>query len=355
MSRRIFCKVLLVAVTIFGLLVLSDVLSAQGRSDAAFGRVKEVQKKHTGRLMKIKGVVGTAIGLDENNQPAFKVLTAKRGVAGIPKKLDDVTVQAVVTGKFYALAPGGKPGKPDKPPKPGKPGNGKNINPKKRFERPVPIGVSTGNEGECSSGTIGARVTDGANVYALSNNHVYALENNAPIGSRVLQPGRYDAKPKCAIRSKDVIGTLADFEPIDFGDANNIIDAAIALSSTGNLGNATPSNGYGKPKSTIVPAVGGQAVQKYGRTTSLTKGTITLVNATVDVGYDSGTARFVDQIIVQTAERFIGPGDSGSLLVTDPDRNPVGLLFAGNEAGTYAAANRIDLVLARFGVTIDGE
>ena len=352
MSRRIFCKVLLAAVAIFTISVLSGVLAAQGRSDAAFERVKEVQKKHTAGLMKIKGVVGTAIGLDENNKPAIKVLTAKRGVAGIPKKLDDVTVQTIVTGKFYALPKPENPGKPDKP---SKPGNGKNINPKKRFDRPVPIGVSTGNEGECSSGTISARVTDGANVYALSNNHVYALENNAPIGSQVLQPGRLDAKPQCAVKSRDVIGTLADFEPIDFGAANNTIDAAIALSSTANLGNATPSNGYGKPKSVPVSAVVGQAVQKYGRTTSLTKGTITLVNVTVDVGYTSGTASFIDQIIVQTVGPFIGPGDSGSLLVTDPDRNPVGLLYAGNDTGTFAVANRIDLVLARFGVTIDGE
>jgi len=350
MSRRMFFKVLLAAVVIFGLLVFSNGLSAKGRSDAAFRHVREVQKKHTAHLMKIKGVVGTAVGLDENNEVSLKVLTAKHGVAGIPKKLDDVNVQTVVTGKFYALKRGGNHGG-------GKGGSkgGHKIDPKKRFERPVPIGVSTGNEGECSSGTIGARVTDGANVYALSNNHVYALENNADIGSRVLQPGRYDAKPRCAIKSKDVIGTLADFEPIDFGDANNTIDAAIALTSTSMLGNATPANGYGKPNSAIAAAVVGQAVQKYGRTSSLTKGTITLIDATVDVEYTSGTARFVDQIIVQTTNPFIKAGDSGSLLVVDPDKRPVGLLFAGNDAGTYAVANRIDLVLARFGVTIDGE
>ncbi|MHC4337643.1 MAG: Nal1-like putative serine protease, partial [Planctomycetota bacterium] len=330
-----------------------DVLSAQGGKDAAFERVKEVQAKHTTRLMKIKGVVGTAIGLDQNDRPEVKVLLEKPGVAGIPKKLDDVTVQAVVTGKFYALAPGGKPGKPDKPPKPGKPGNGNKINPKKRFAQPVPIGVSTGNEGECSSGTIGCRVKDtGGNVYALSNNHVYALENNAPIGSRVLQPGRYDAKPRCAVKSGDVIGTLADYEPIDFAGGNNTVDAAIALTSTADVNNATPSNGYGKPKSVPVAAIVGQAVQKYGRTTGLTKGNIYLVNATVDVGYDSGIARFVNQIII-TPGSFSGSGDSGSLVVTDPDRSPIGLLFAGSS--THTVANPIGPVLTRFGVTIDGE
>ena len=346
MTRRLFSKILFVVVAIFGLLVFSRVLLAQGRSQDAFERVKEVQERHTDRLMAIDGVEGTAVGLDDSDRPAVKVFLENQGVRGIPRELDGVPVHPVVTGKFYALP------KPEKPP--GKPGGGQKIDPKKRCDRPVPIGVSTGNEGECSSGTIGCRVTDGTNVYALSNNHVYALENAAPIGSRVLQPGTYDAKPPCSVRSADVIGTLAAFEPISFGGLN-IIDAAIALSSTANLGNATPANGYGIPKSIPATAYLGQAVQKYGRTTSLTKGTVTAINATVDVGYSSGTARFVDQIIVQSSTAFIGAGDSGSLLVTDSGRNPVGLLFAGDQTGTYAVANRIDLVLGAFDVTVDGD
>jgi hypothetical protein len=48
-------------------------------------------------------------------------------------------------------------------------------------------------------------------------------------------------------------------------------------------------------------------------------------------------------------------GDSGSLLVTDPGREPIGLLFAGSRSGKTAIANRIDLVLDRFNVHIDGE
>jgi hypothetical protein len=368
MTRRIFCKILLVIVAVFSLLVASGVLSAQGRSEDAFERVKKVQELHSDALMARPGVVGTAIGLGQNNAPVVKVLLERPGVAGIPKKLDDVSVEVVVTGKFYALPKPDNPGKPDKPDKPGKPGGGKETNPKKRFDRPVPIGVSTGNENECSAGTIACRVTDSAgNVYALSNNHVYALENKASEyeSNRVLQPGRYDAKPPCALKSRDVIGELHDFEPIVgfFPDceyppdnpATNTIDAAIALSSESDLGDATPSNGYGKPKSTTVPAVLEQPVQKYGRTSSLTKGSIVGVNVQVDVGYSSGCARFVDQIIVEGVGTFIQSGDSGSLLVTDPGRNPVGLLFAGNQSGTLAVANQIDLVLDRFGVTIDGE
>ena len=53
---------------------------------------------------------------------------------------------------------------------------------------------------------------------------------------------------------------------------------------------------------------------------------------------------------------FSQGGDSGSLIVTyDPDnaneKKPVGLLFAGSS--THTIANPIDLVLDRFGVTID--
>jgi len=343
-TRRLFSKILFVVVAIFGLLVFSRVLLAQGRSQDAFERVKEVQERHTDRLMAIDGVEGTAVGLDDSDRPAVKVFLENQGVRGIPRELDGVPVHPVVTGKIYALA------KPEKPP--GKPGGGR-LDPTSRFARPVPIGVSTGNELENSAGTIGCRVKDiFGNVYALSNNHVYALENKAPLGSKVLQPGRYDG----GLVAYDVIGTLSAYEPIVFSTtANNTIDAAIALSETSLLDNATPSNGYVLPKSQTVTASVGQPVQKYGRTTSLTKGTVTGISATVNVGYSSGTARFVNQIIVQSRTAFIKPGDSGSLLVTNPGRNPVGLLFAGNTSGTYAVANRIDLVLGAFDVTVDGE
>lgn len=304
-----------------------------------------LQERHTPWLMAMPEVVGTATGLTGAGQPAILVFARRPMVPGtIPSDLDGLPVVAQVTGEFVFMAP-----------PPGQSAAAKDsVNPKSRFPRPVPIGVSTGNKGECSAGTIGARVKKDASVYALSNNHVYALENKALIHSEVLQPGRYDTN--CATDPNDVIGTLADFEPIVFSTgANNVIDAAIALSSTDNLGKATPTGGYGTPKMETASAALGAAVQKYGRTTKLTKGTITGINATVNVGYGaSGTARFVQQIIVSGGKPFIKAGDSGSLLVTDPGRNPVGLLFAGTASGT-AIANPIGPVLTRFNVTIDGE
>jgi len=79
------------------------------------------------------------------------------------------------------------------------------------------------------------------------------------------------------------------------------------------------------------------------------------------VSYGSGYARFKDQIVVKARRPFIKPGDSGSLLVTDPSKNPVGLLFAGSSSGKMAIANRIDFVLTGLSalsghaLSIDGE
>ena len=348
MTRRIFCKVLLVVVAILGLLALSNVLLAQGNSENAFEHVREVQERNTERLMAMNGVEGTAIGFNPNARLSVVVLLERPGVGGIPQELEGVTVHPVVTGKIYALPkPDGKPGKPPKP-DPEEP-----VDPTARFERPVPIGVSTGHP-DITAGTIGCRVTDGTNVYALSNNHVYADENRAYIGDDVLQPGPYDG----GVNPDDAIGTLSAFVPIDF-KGTNTIDAAIAQSSIAELSNATPSDGYGTPKSGTASAYLNQSVKKYGRTTGLTKGRVYALNATVNVGYDSGVALFVKQIVI-TPGGFSSGGDSGSLIVADgkgrnkeDDRKPVGLLFAGSDFVTIA--NPIDDVLSAFGVTIDGK
>ncbi len=94
---------------------------------------------------------------------------------------------------------------------------------------------------------------------------------------------------------------------------------------------------------------------KYGRTTSKTRGWVDAINAAVNVQYEPGVARFVDQIMVRPG-LFSSGGDSGSLIVVQRGvnaRRPVGLLFAGSSFVTIA--NPVDAVLARFGVTIDGD
>jgi hypothetical protein len=91
-------------------------------------------------------------------------------------------------------------------------------------------------------------------------------------------------------------------------------------------------------------------VRKVGRTTDYTEGTITLVNATVDVGYNTATgprtARFVGQVI--TSGMSMG-GDSGSLVVDISTGQAVGLLFAGS--GTASIFTPIQRVLDALSVT----
>jgi hypothetical protein len=306
--------------------------------------VMDVQDRHTDILMAEPGIVGTATGLNEHGRPAILVFAKSFELARaafIPSKIEGVPVVVKITGEIFALKNPTLAG-----------GDGGTFDLTAR-QRPAPIGVSTGHP-DITAGTIGCRVTDGTNVYALSNNHVYANSNVASIGDAVIQPGTYDGGSSPA----DDIGTLSNFELIDFTGGVNTIDAAIALSSTDLLGNATPSDGYGIPQSsTATPAIN-QKVMKYGRTTGLTKGSIYAIHANVNVGYGGGKqALFVDQIVI-TPGSFSAGGDSGSLIVLDSKgqgsgdtRRPVGLLFAGSSSITVA--NQIDPVLESFGVTVD--
>ena len=344
MTRRGFLNAVLGALAVIGLWVglgTTPTCSAQGAKGLA--RALFVQERHTNNLMAKNGVVGTGVGLDARGRYVVKVyVVAPQDAAGIAKKLDGVPVSVRVSGVILALK---------RPPGKGKP----SVDPTARFDRPVPIGVSTGHP-DITAGTIGCRVFDAYGVYALSNNHVYANENQAAITDFVIQPGTFDGGSS----SDDDIGMLYAFKPIVFSIfANNQIDAAIAVTSTDVVGNSTPSDGYGSPEAVTIAASPGMKVVKYGRTTGQTKGQVDAINATVNIGYDSGVARFVKQIII-TPGGFSAPGDSGSLIVANDKkgkkegpnhRKPVGLLFAGS--ATHTIANPIDLVLDEFGVVID--
>ncbi len=209
-------------------------------SRAELGQAIAVQKRHTRALMADPEVVGTGVGVGANGQAVIRVFVKRGQLSGLQGTLDGIPVVTHVTGEIIALK--GKP-----PPKDSQ----EDVDPTARFDRPVPIGVSTGHP-DITAGTIGCRVTDGPNVYALSNNHVYAHENLASIGDAVIQPGTYDGGGDTGA---DDIGTLFDFEPIKFDGSDNTIDAAIAVSSTSLLGNATPGDGYGTPKSTTMAAI----------------------------------------------------------------------------------------------------
>jgi hypothetical protein len=296
--------------------------------------------------MATPGVVGIGVAVTGGGQARIRVYTAASETAGVPSAAGGFAVERVVTGLIVAQA------------------CQDTGDPTERCNRPVPIGVSVGHP-QVTAGTIGARVKNGSGaVFALSNNHVLANSNNASVGDATLQPGTYDGGSD----PSDRLGTLAAFKAISFnasgctGGASdpdcNTIDAAIASTTTANLGVSTLTGGYGTPSASISSASVGQSVRKCGRTTGCTVGTVAEVNVTVNVCYKpqgpfcapNGTARFVNQVGISDGN-FSAGGDSGSLIVTSSGLNPVGLLFAGGSSRTFA--NEIGRVLSNFGVSID--
>lgn len=95
----------------------------------------------------------------------------------------------------------------------------------------------------------------------------------------------------------------------------------------------------------------GMSVAKHGRTTGLRKNKVTLLNATVDVGYNTPrgerTARFTAQIL--TGGMSDG-GDSGSLVIDPTDNMAVGLLFGGSPQASLVTP--IHAILSALNVSL---
>jgi hypothetical protein len=215
-----------------------------------------------------------------------------------------------------------------------------------------------------TAGTFGVVVRDRATNarLILSNNHVLANSNDALIGDPILQPGAADGGQN----PQDIIARLERFQPIQFStepgtcnvaqgaasianlfarvlgskhqlqafkndlQASNLVDAAVARPLEDDLIQDEIVD-IGVVQGTA-PAELLMSVRKSGRSTGLTTGEITVLDATVNVSYGVGrTVRFEDQII---SGPMSAPGDSGSLLVAGDSLRAVGLLFAGSDEAT---------------------
>lgn len=225
--------------------------------------------------------------------------------------------------------------------------------------RPAPPGVSVGHYA-ITAGTFGAVVFDNATNtrLILSNNHVLANSNNAVNGDNILQPGYVDSGRSPQDRIADLkrfvpitfeksddttcsiangVATIANFIARMLGSKSrltafrsdpvpNEVDAAVATPWGDSVKDEILEIGF---VSELTEPALDMMVKKSGRTTGLTKGRITTLNAMVQVGYGDGkTAIFENQIITSDMS---APGDSGSLLVEDESNKAVGLLFAGSE------------------------
>ncbi len=326
-------------------------------------QAKQVKGAHVESLLAKSNVVGVGLGykisqgvntgelglvVSVTRKTASDVLAAKDMV---PKALDGVKTDVIETGVLRAF----------------------DLGPRDRWRPIVPPGVTIGHH-LITAGTFGCLVRRGEDRFVLSNNHVLADVNAGQQGDAILQPGPADGGT-----ADDRIATLADYIPIDFGTApaecsiakfsadllnfiagafgsshqlqatkqtagENRVDAALAHPLSQDL----VSNEIltiGAPTGAGTATLGTE-VQKAGRTTGHTQGTITQIDATMRIQYGSQSALFTGQLVAGAMSQ---PGDSGSA-VLDMDKRVVGLLFAGSDVVTII--NPIDEVLAALNVEL---
>jgi hypothetical protein len=166
--------------------------------------------------------------------------------------------------------------------------------------RPALGGYSIGHSG-VSGGTIGCLVRDRIQpdqVFALSNSHILANSGIGQHGDSVWQPSSGDGGT-----AGDEIAKLAAWIPFDFSPAfSNKADAAIAGPIT-NKEFASEIAVLNSIPGGVQPNIAiGMKVQKVGRTTGHTTGTVKDVHFRPQIPYPMqggarGQARFIDQVL----------------------------------------------------------
>jgi hypothetical protein len=186
-------------------------------------------------------------------------------------------------------------------------------------------------------------------LYILSNNHVLGRSDQASPGEEISQPGRIDNN--CQLPP-----IVADFTLAPQLEPSNV-DAAIAQLRPG----AMNTNGFiqdiGVPSSVVATPAVGMSVAKSGRTTGFTTGSISSINATVNVQYTARcgggkkfTVNYTGQVVIGPGS-FSAGGDSGSMILTnDQNHQPVALLYAGSSTTTIG--NPAGEVLTRLSAAL---
>jgi hypothetical protein len=331
---------------------------------AAVRAVMAVQGEITSDLMRQPEILGTAVGVDTAGIPVLTVYvdrdSANAGevIRNLPRQFRGVGVQIHLTDKFRAMAG----------PPPGHGHGGGGVSHTAKQTPPIQLGTSGGwrfdlANGFCCGGTLGSLVSIGGQQHILSNYHVLEADivsggNNrvAQTGDPVIQPGLIDVN--CTAANAQDVATLVKRSSLPGSN----VDCAVARVIPGMVNSNGAILEIGTISSTTVGASINQAVKKSGRTTGLSRSSVSGLNATISVAYDNEcaggaafTKTFTGQIVIANrGSKFLNSGDSGSLMVEDVTTNPraVGLLFAGSSS--TAIANPIGQVLSFLGATMVG-
>jgi hypothetical protein len=323
---------------------------------AAVQAVMSVQSEVTSDLMRQPEILGTAVGVDTADTPVLTVYidrdstNAGEVIRNLPREFRGVGVQIELTDKFRAMA--------------GRPGGGHTA----KQNPPIQLGTSGGwtydlANGYCCGGTLGSLVSIGGQQHILSNYHVFEADivsggNNkiATTGDPIIQPGLIDVN--CSNSNAQNVATLVKKSSLPGSN----VDCSVGKVISGMVRTDGAILEIGTISSSTVPASLNQAVKKSGRTTGLTRSSVSGLNATISVAYENEcaggaafTKTFTGQIVITNrGSKFLNSGDSGSLMVEDVTTNPraVGLLFAGSSSS--AIANPIGQVLSFLGATMVG-
>jgi hypothetical protein len=326
------------------------------------------KEAHVASLLQKRNVVGVGLGHKvrggENSEELSVVVSVTRKEPPtalsardmVPRTVEDVQTDVVETGVLRVL-----------------PARVEDLGPRDRWRPVVPPGVSIGHY-LITAGTFGCLVGRDQEIFILSNNHVLANANACETWDPILQPGvadgggpedriarlaeyvplTFDSEPsECEVadwtarllnRVAGALGSRHALHPVKKTGGTNQVDAALARPLSPNQV-TTEILGIGAPVGAGTASLGTD-VQKAGRTTGLTEGVITQVEATVRIDYYGPKALFTGQLI---ASPMSEGGDSGSA-VLDMQKRVVGLLFAGSPAATIL--NPIDAVLSALNVEI---
>jgi hypothetical protein len=267
----------------------------------------------------------------------------------MPVELDGVQVQVLLTDPIVAMRSTG-------------------VSHTAKQTAPIQLGTSGGwrydlANGYCCGGTLGSLIQVGGQQRILSNYHVFEADIVSGGNSRVAQTGDFVIQPGlidvgCNAANAQNVATLV----VSHSLPNSNVDCSSATVIAGMVSPTGSILEVGVLSSQTVAASIDQAVKKSGRTTGLTRSKVSGLNASVSVAYENEcaggsafTKTYTGQIIIgNKGSRFLGGGDSGSLMVQDVTTNPraVGLLFAGSSS--LAVANPINEVLGFFGATMVG-
>jgi len=345
----------------------SDVLAAISANQPEFDRAVKVHDRYIPEILATKDVAGTAVGADDQGKPVIVIYTKTQTAPGLLKRdYEGFRVVEQVTGAI----------KPYKGP-PGGGGGGGGSSGQAAQSAPVKMGTSGGwrydlANGYCCGGTLGSLVQKGGTKYIMSNYHVlYSDITNggngrvASPGDPVIQPGLIDVQ--CNASGALNVGTLVtNGGSLPMG--GNAVDVGIAQVTPGMVDETGAILNVGTISSGTLNASNGLAVKKMGRTTGLTRSSVSAINGAFSITYEnecaggtSFTQSYTNQVVIANDRcKFQNGGDSGSLLLEDVSTNPraVGLCFAGSSVcarGSIAIANPIGAVLSWVGGSMVGQ